>query len=402
VKARSRADTPLAVALGVALLAGILVDWSPRYWRVSVTIAGISLVGAIWALMTRHVSLPLQTVLIALIAIWGPLQLGLHLTRAPWPTLQRSIEWATGGVCFVLGTQILRGQRSRDAFLNLMLCAMTVLAVAAMLQMYITPGKVFGIIPVGDNVVGTMYYKNWFAAMMELAAPIALWRVYNGKIFSGGLCYAAMFAATITSASRMGVVLVLAEFLVTLLLMVVGRRTPVKSAVSVVGILALLVAAASGVAGTEKIWERLREPEAYALRGTLLAATLKMIPVHPWFGSGLGTWPSEYPGFANGDSGLYVNAAHNDWAQWASEGGLPFFLLMAALAILLFKPSVESVWGIGVLGVLIHAFVDYPLQDPALACLWFAWAGGLTTLHPGRERNEEQKRFSRAAAEASK
>ena len=252
MSARSRVETPLAVALGVALLAGILVDWSPRYWRASVAIAGISLLGAIWALTTRHASLPLQTVLIALIAVWGPLQLALHLTRVPWPTMQRSIEWAAGGVCFVLGAQLLRGQRSRDAFLNLMLCTMTVLAVAAMLQMYITPDRVFGIIPVADNTIGTMYYKNWFAAMMELAAPIALWRVYNGKVFSGGLCYAAMFAATITSASRMGVIIVLAEFLLTLLLMVVGRRTPLKSAVSVVGILTLLVAAAWGVTGTSR------------------------------------------------------------------------------------------------------------------------------------------------------
>ena len=124
-----------------------------------------------------------------------------------------------------------------------------------------------------------------------------------------------------------------------------------------------------------------------------------MIPVHPWFGSGLGTWPSEYPGFATGDSGLYVNAAHNDWAQWASEGGYPFLLFMAVFAILLVKPSLESVWGLGVLAVLIHAFVDYPLQDPALAFLWFALVGGLTALHFGREPAGSRRRSARPAAE---
>jgi hypothetical protein len=73
--------------------------------------------------------------------------------------------------------------------------------------------------------------------------------------------------------------------------------------------------------------------------------------------------------------------------------------LMAMLAIQLFKPSLESVWGIGVLGVLIHGFVDYPLQDPALACFWFALAGGLTRLHPRREPNAERRRSGRAVAE---
>lgn len=375
---RSAASPPLAVAFGIALLSGILIDWSPRYFRVTTPIVAISAVAAVWALTARRVNLPWQTVLVALITVWAPMQLVVHATRVPWLTTQRSIEWAMGAVCFVLGSQILGERRNRDAFLNLILWAMTILAVAAMLQKYVTPGQILGIIPVSDSVVGTVYYKNWFAAMMELAAPIALWQVYNGKIAIGGLCYATMCAATITSESRMGVILLLVEFLVALMLLVAGRRMRMKSAVSLVAILALLVAAAAGVAGTDRIRERFEESNTYALRGTLLASTLKMIPRHPWQGSGSGTWPSEYPGFATYDLGLYVNAAHNDWAQWASEGGVPFFLLMAALAIWLAKPSLQSVWGLGVLSVMAHSWVDYPLQDPALAFLWFAMAGGFT------------------------
>ena len=384
---RTGGNPPLSVALGAALLAGVLVDWSPHYWRVGVAVGCVSLVAVLWALTARQVALPRQTILVALIAAWGPLQLALHVTRVPWPTMQRSIEWAVGAVCFILGSQILRGRRSRDAFLNLMLWATTFLAVAAMLQMYTSPRRVFGIIPVVDGIVGTMYYKNWFAALMELAAPIALWKVYDGKIVAGGLCYAAMFAATLSSASRMGVILVLAEFLVGLLLFVAGRRMRLKSAVSVVAILALLVAAASGVAGTGKILERLQESNPYALRGTLLASTLKMIPVHPWMGSGMGTWPSEYPGFATYDWDVYGNAAHNDWAQWVSEGGISFFLLMAVLVIWLAKPSLRSVWGLGVLSVMVHSFMDYPLQDPSLAFLWFTLAGAITqtSLKGGRQ-----------------
>ena len=375
---RSGASPPLAVAFGIALLSGILIDWSPRYFRVTTPIVAISAVAAIWALTARRVNLPWQTVLVALITVWAPMQLVVHATRVPWLTTQRSIEWAMGAVCFVLGSQILGERRNRDTFLNLILWAMTILAVAAMLQKYVTPGQILGIIPVSDSVVGTVYYKNWFAAMMELAAPIALWQVYNGKIAIGGLCYAAMLAATITSESRMGVILLLVEFLVALMLLVAGRRMRMKSAVSLVAILALLVAAAAGVAGTDRIRERFEESNTYALRGTLLASTLKMIPRHRWEGSGSGTWPSEYPGFATYDLGLYVNAAHNDWAQWGSEGGVPFVLLMAALAIWLAKPSLQSVWGLGVLSVMAHSWVDYPLQDPALAFLWFAMAGGFT------------------------
>lgn len=387
MNSRSDANTFLAVAFGLALLTGIMMDWSPRYWRVGIPVAAISLVGAIWALTAKQIALPRQTILVALIAAWGPMQLILHIPRATWPTMQRSVEWAMGAICFVLGSQILRRRSSRDAFLNLMLWAMTFLAVAAMLQMYLTPGRAFGIIPVIDDVVGTMYYKNWFAAMMEIAAPVALWRVYEGKVVLGGVCYAAIFAATISSASRMGVILVLCEFLLALLLMVVGRRMPMKSAVSLVGILALLVVAAAGVAGTENISDRLREPNSYAFRGTVLQSTLKMIPGHPWLGSGIGTWSSEYPGFATYDEGVFVNAAHNDWAQWTSEGGVPFLLIVGALVVWLAKPSLQSVWGLGVLSVMIHGYVDYPLQDPSLQFLWFAFAGALTQVGTRTAKN---------------
>ena len=345
MSSRSSGAPFLAVIFGLALLAGILVDWAPQYWRTTVAVGALSLVGAIWAAATQRVALPRQTIVIVPIALWAPMQLAIHITRSPWPTTQRAIELAMCAVCFILGSQILRGQRNRDAFLNLMLGAITFLGVAAMLQMYTSPGRVFGLIPVVDGVVGTMYYRNWFAAVMELGAPIALWQVYNGKVLVGGLCYAAMFAATISSASRMGVILLLAEFLVALMLLVAGRRLRMKSAVAIfVAITALLVVAASQVAGTEKILGRLEEPNAYGLRGTLLASTLRMIPTHAWLGSGIGNWPSEYPAFATYDWNLYVNAAHNDWAQWASEGGVLFVLIVAALMAWLIGPSVRSVW----------------------------------------------------------
>lgn len=373
------ASAPLAIALATALLVTILVAWTPRYWREAIPMTAISLVVLLWAIVAQRVELPWQTILVVLIGVCGPAQLALHLTRVPWTTTLRSIEWAMSAVCFILASQILRGHRAVSAFLNLLLWAITALAVEAILQKFVTPGSILGIISVGQGIVGTLYYKNQFAAMMELAAPIALWKVYEGRIAGGGLCFAAMFAATIASESRMGVILVLAEFLVFLMLMIVGRRMPAKSAATVVAALALLAIGASLVVGTETIWNRLRQPDAWALRRTLLASTLKMIPAHPWLGSGIGTWSNEYPAYATYDDNTWVNEAHNDWVQWASEGGIPFALLLAALTLWLAKPSLQSVWGLGVLSVMIHSWVDYPLRDPALSFLWFALAGGLCT-----------------------
>ena len=85
-----------------------------------------------------------------------------------------------------------------------------------------------------------------------------------------------------------------------------------------------------------------------------------------------------YPRYAGLDTGVVVNQAHNDWAQWAAEGGLPFLVVMILFAGLLCKPAFRSIYGLGVAAVLLHALVDYPMQQrPALAAWWFAMAGAV-------------------------
>jgi O-antigen ligase len=101
-----------------------------------------------------------------------------------------------------------------------------------------------------------------------------------------------------------------------------------------------------------------------------------MVRDRPWMGSGLGTWPIVFPRYAAFDSGLVMPAAHNDWLQWAAEGGLPFALLLGIFAALLWKPAVQSIFGIGTIAFLLHALVDFPMQlRPALAAWFFAIAG---------------------------
>jgi O-antigen ligase len=96
----------------------------------------------------------------------------------------------------------------------------------------------------------------------------------------------------------------------------------------------------------------------------------------PVAGFGLGTWSTAYPAYARFDDGSFVNQAHNDWVQWAAEGGLPFAVLMAAAVAFLARPAFDSLWGLGLMAVFVHAWVDYPFeQRPALAAFFFAMAG---------------------------
>ncbi len=71
-----------------------------------------------------------------------------------------------------------------------------------------------------------------------------------------------------------------------------------------------------------------------------------------------------------------MNQAHNDWIQWAAEGGLPFASALLIFALLLCKPAVRSIDGVGTVAFLLHALVDYPMQQrPALGAWFFALAG---------------------------
>jgi O-antigen ligase len=164
--------------------------------------------------------------------------------------------------------------------------------------------------------------------------------------------------------------------------------------VGIVAVLFIFAAAGSVVAGTETIWERLQEPDSYHLRAQLSRSTFEMIGEHPWTGFGLGTWRAVYPRFAKYDDALIANEAHNDLAQWGSDCGIPFVVIMLALVAWLARPAAKSIWGLGILATIFHCYVDYALRAPSLTFLWFALAGGVAAwgVSGARRRTERSSR----------
>jgi O-antigen ligase len=140
----------------------------------------------------------------------------------------------------------------------------------------------------------------------------------------------------------------------------------------------ILSAVFTAVVGWDVIWTRFQQEDPYAMRREMLLSSVQMIHDRPMTGYGLGTWPMAYPAYALFDDGSFANQAHNDWAQWAVEGGLPLAAAMAVFGILLGRAAWGSLWGFGLMAFLFHGFVDYPMQQrPALAGWFFAMAGAL-------------------------
>ena len=190
---------------------------------------------------------------------------------------------------------------------------------------------------------------------------------------------AAIFAAGIASASRAGAILLVFEAVVGLCLL--GKE---KVALRFILAALLLVP----IAGAGTLLGRFDDPDPMLYRREIAHSTLQMIGEHPWKGYGLGTFRDVYPAFATFDAGAVVEHAHNEWLEWAAEGGLPYAALWLLLAASIAPRAIRTIWGLGVVAVFLHALVDYPFERHGLTAWNFALIGilnaeGVREVSPG-------------------
>jgi O-antigen ligase len=183
------------------------------------------------------------------------------------------------------------------------------------------------------------------------------------------LCIAAwLLAAGVASASRAGSALLAAEAVVIL-----ARRAPRAAAVKFAAAAAVLIA----VVGAGTLLGRWREPDVWRYRREINRSALAMIAARPLGGFGLGTFARAYPAYAYFDPGGVVEHAHDEWLEWAAEGGLLYALAWFVIAISLVKPAARSMWGLGVIAVFLHASVDYPFARFGVSAWTMALIGAL-------------------------
>jgi O-antigen ligase len=124
-------------------------------------------------------------------------------------------------------------------------------------------------------------------------------------------------------------------------------------------------------AGPDALITKFGMSDPFSGRREFNESSLQMFRARPLVGFGMGNWPIAYPGYALFDDGRFANQAHNDWAQWAVEGGIPLAALMLWLAIWGSVRGFRSGWGLGVPMIFLHCFVDYPIQRPGVAIVFF-------------------------------
>jgi hypothetical protein len=287
------------------------------------------------------------------------------------------LYWGTGAALVFVGLQTFADSEVRQSYLRALVLAGLVIAIVAPLQLFTSEGRIFWLFEVKNlNAVamGPFVYSNQYAAFIELILPIALTKVFSDRAgwrTLHGLAAAVMYASVFASTSRTGFVLTSLEVLVVPLLAARRNRLDWRQ-LALPGALFLSMLIVMGLAvGPDRLFVKLQQKDPYFGRREYAESSLRMIPDHAFMGVGLGNWPAAYPAYAIFDEGYFANQAHNDWAQWAVEGGLPFAVLILSIAVWSIPNAFRTGWGIGLIMVFLQCFVDYPIQRMGVAVIFF-------------------------------
>lgn len=125
----------------------------------------------------------------------------------------------------------------------------------------------------------------------------------------------------------------------------------------------------------------------------------------PFFSWGLGTFPVVYPQFRSFYTNFFVNQAHNDYLQLLTETGLAGFAIAVWFLVLTFRHAwakldnwTETATGsltvaalLGCVGILVHSFLDFNLQVPANAAIFYVLCG-IAASNPLQESQRRRTR----------
>lgn len=369
----------MSTALFFCLAWGILTLWVRDRWAVAsfqglaLLLAAACLVNA-WKAGRTPRWHPLLWPLVA-VPGWGLCQLAAGWSVDPWNTSEAVLIW-TGHLAVAFVAVQLAGETRR--FRVLFAVFGTALAVESMLQCWTAGGRVFWLFDSGytERVFGPFVYHNKFAQFVELVLPVVLFQALKDRT-RAPLWFAAaalLFGGILASASRSGLLMGLLELGLLLAAAYLSGAARGKALVWSGVSLALLAVAGGLLAGWSGMLERVTGLDPRLdLRLPIWKSTLAMIRERPATGFGLGSFPIAYPAYADMDIGLIVNTAHQDWLQWAAEGGVPMLLAMLWFAGMAAPRLLRSLWGAGALVVLVHGLMDYPMhQNPAFASLLIA------------------------------
>jgi O-antigen ligase len=313
-------------------------------------------------------------------------------------TYSHLLLYAAYGMLAFVVTQTLRRSSQFEMLAKLFAAYGAVVALFAVLQGMAPNGKLYWIWPLeqGGSIYGPYVNHNHYAGLMEMLMPfplvLAATRFTNGnrKIAAAGI--AALMAASIfLSGSRGGMAAFVAQMVMLGVLLVRKREDNWKQPLMLGAFLAVVIVFLVWMGGNEltrrliSIHSEAREEINGGVRLNIDRDCLRMLIKRPFLGWGLGAFPIVYPQFRSFYTTFFVNQAHNDYLQLLVETGLAGFSIAVWFLVLVFRQAANKLnnWTetasgamtvaalLGCMGILVHSFLDFNLQIPANAALFY-------------------------------
>ena len=304
---------------------------------------------------------------------------------------------AYGLLCF-LAVQSLR-RTSRVSFLAYAFCIYgSLVAVFALLQSLSSESKLYWVRTPrsGGWIYGPYVNHNHYAGLMEMLIPVPLVLAFGHLLKERqkrgfAIAGAAVMATTVFLSGSRGGMLAFAVEASILAAFLIGQKRQ-RSTALLLGIFLVIIVGLVAWLGGSALSQRLAsiqsETRTEISGGTRLAIVrdgLKMAAQKPVLGWGLGAFPDVYPQYRSFYTNLFVNQAHNDYLQLLIEtGALGFGIMLWFLIVTYYRAAKKLAnWQsdvngavalaaiLGVTGILVHSFVDFNLQIPANALLFY-------------------------------
>jgi O-antigen ligase len=343
------------------------------------------------------------------------------LTIDPYATRVQLLILVTCVIGFVVTNVVSRDPGARRRFIRAFIGLGMFEALYGLTQYLTGWQKIFGYEKKFDleEATGTYINRNHYAGFLEMVLPFALalalyalakqqkTRSSAGALgaYAGGAEFykvvgrlaiaVLMFAALIFSRSRMGILAAAVSTLLMLGLFASGRSHR-RAGLAICGVFLAVTAAVAVWIGAGSVVERfegVREETAGGdhSRISIWRDTVRLIGRHPWMGTGLGTFPIAFTAVQTTFLNEFVNHAHNDYLELASDVGVPVAAMVVAGFLLLLARAVRAFYSaerrfdrfvaLGCTGsiaaILLHSLADFNLYIPANSLL-LATISGLT------------------------
>lgn len=352
------------------------------------------------------------------IAAFGVLiivQLAFGLSAYPHDTISRAMLYCGyGALCFLGSQSVLRTSQARKIAVMLSIYGAGI-AAFALLQGVSSNGKLYWFRQprLGGWIYGPYVNHNHYAGLMELLVPIplviSLSRLTPEKNrIAAGVAAAVMVGTIFLSGSRGGMIAIVVEVLLFAVILI-RQKTAVRLAIASGAFAVVLLGLLTWLGGREltsrvaTISAETKTEISGGMRLSIDRDALHMFRSKPVLGWGLGTFPIVYPQFRSFYTNFFVNQAHNDYLQLLNEMGIVGFAVMVWFLVVVYRRALAKVttWTtnvtgalslaciLGATGILVHSFLDFNLQIPANAALFYVLctlAAAPPLLHRAKKR----------------